>query len=88
MKEITKSLGQTFYTLAGESIPFIRSDLHLITKGKEKGKETVSPVVNDERNIIIDDVEREGTEEDKKAKEEQRKNITKKLTPEGAMKKK
>ena len=40
----------------------------MITKGKVKGKgkETVSPVVNDERNLVIDDVEREGTEEEKK----------------------
>ena len=85
MKEITKSLGQTFYELVGESIPFIRSDLHLITKGKVKvkGKETVSPVVNDERNIVIEDEEREGEEEDEDQTEE-----AKKLDPEEARKNK
>ena len=36
--EIKKSVGQTFYKLAGEAIPFIRADLHLIEKGKEKEK--------------------------------------------------
>jgi hypothetical protein len=68
---ITKSRGETFYKLTGESIPFIRADLHLIKKRtEEKAKEVVPAAVTAERNIIIDDVPREDTEEDKKAKEE------------------
>ncbi len=56
---ITKSLGQTFYKVVGESIPFIRADIHLIEKekGPQKEKEAVPEAVNEERRIIIDDEE-------------------------------
>ena len=55
--------------------PFIRSDIHLISKGKEGSKEmeVVPKKVNDERNIVIEDDEREGEEEDEEP--------PKKLTP-------
>ena len=78
-------MGQTFYKLDGETIPFIRADIHLISKGKEKEKETVSPAVTAERDIIIDDEERQDVE---KAKDEWHKNIAKMLDPEEARKKK
>ena len=56
VKEITKSLGQTFYKLEGDVDPFIRADLHLIKKRTEaKAKEVVPAAVNEERNIVIED---------------------------------
>ena len=74
VKEITKSLGQTFYTLSGDATdyPFIRADLHLIKKGTEaKAKEVVPAAVNEERNIVIEDG----------VKEEPESSGPKKLTP-------
>ena len=57
----------------------------MISKGKEKEKETVSPAVTAERDIIIDDEERKDAE---KAKDEWHKHIAKKLDPEEARTKK
>ena len=71
-KEITKSLGQTYYKLDEEEIPYTRADIHLIKKGglpegskhlesfdKELEADAVSKDVNDRRNLRIDDDERE-----------------------------
>ena len=71
---ITKSLGQTFYKVAGVADPFIRADLHLIQKGKAANTpEAVPAAVNEERNIDVED----------EVKEEP----PKKLTPEEVAKK-
>ena len=47
VKKITKSLGQTFYEVEGESHPVIRADLILYKKGEgpvaEEEKEVVKP---------------------------------------------
>ena len=65
--DITKSLGQTYYKLDEEAIPYPRADIHLIRKKQglpyeskylenfdnELEKDNVSKDVNDRRNIQI-----------------------------------
>ena len=84
VKEITKSLGQTYYKLDEEKIPYIRADIHLIAKGKEteKEKETVSPEVNAARNINVGEEERHEEVLDKYWED-----LTKKVSPEEQKKK-
>ena len=54
--DVSTSLGQTFYKVAGVAVPFIRADLHLIKKKSEaKAAEAVPAAVNEERNIDIED---------------------------------
>ena len=54
--DVSTSLGQKFYKVAGVAVPFIRANLHLIKKKTEaKAAEAVPAEVNEERNIDIED---------------------------------
>ena len=67
VKEITKSLGQTYYKLDEEEVPYTRADIHLIKKkglpegskhlesfDKELEADHISKDVNERRNLKID----------------------------------
>ena len=60
VRQISKSLGQTFYKLDAEEILYTRADIHLITKAKEgeKERETVTPALNATRNLSVADEDR------------------------------
>ena len=61
--DVSTSLGQTFYKVAGVAVPFIRADLHLIKKKTEAAAAAAVPAaVNEERNIDMDGPKKEDPE--------------------------
>ena len=69
--DVSTSLGQTFYKVAGVAVPFIRADLHLIKKKSEAAAAAAVPAeVNDERNIDMDGAKKEAPEPVKLTPEE------------------
>lgn len=69
--DVSTSLGQTFYKVAGVAVPFIRADLHLIKKKTEATAAAAVPAaVNEERNIDMDGPKKEAPEPVKLTPEE------------------
>ena len=72
--DVSTSLGQTFYKVAGVAVPFIRADLHLIKKKTEAAAAAAVPAaVNEERNIDIEDGAKKEAPEPVKLTPEQKK---------------